>query len=143
MFSNYLVVSCLRLSIYAVLFQESSSNTTVNVEFSDTKLTENPEKDPSVISVPEKDSKTTADQEKDRLTPSNITGDNTPEEKVSDLSVDEGSKANEDTHSDPETGEFDDSFLPSIKEPNTDVNDMVPSAENISETDSTLEVRGH
>lgn len=124
-----------------LLFQESSSNTTVSIENSDTKLSENPEKDASATSVTEKEFKTTVDQEKGRLTPSEAAGGSSPDEKISDLSVGEGSKANEETHSDPETGEFDDSFSSSIKEPNTDVTDTVPSAENVSEPDSNLEVR--
>ena len=126
-----------------VLFQESGSNKTVSMENSNTKLTESPEKDASASPVSEKDDKTTVDQENDRLTPSEVAGDSTPDIKLSDLSVDEGSKANEDTHSDPETGEFDDSLPSSIKEPTTDVTDVVTSAENVSETDGNLEVRFH
>ena len=111
------------------------------MENSCSKLTESPEKDANASPVSEKDEKTTVDQENDRPTPSEVTGDSTPDKKLSDLSVDEGIKANEDTHSDPETGEFDDSLPSSIKEPTTDVTDVVTSTENVSETDGNLEVR--
>ena len=113
------------------------------MESSDTKLAETSEKVPSVTSVSEKDSLMIANQEKGRLTPNEVIDDSAPDEKVTDHIVNEGSKENEDTHSDPETGELDDSFPSSIKEPNTDLIDMVPSMENVLENDSNFEVRAH
>lgn len=110
-------------------------------------MAEKVEKDTSatsaVTSALEKECNMTVDQEKGRLTPSEaVAEDSRPDEKNSDLSIEEASKANDDTHSDPETGEFEESSLSSVKEPHIDAteNKMVPPVDNVSETDGNLEV---
>ena len=113
------------------------------MESSETQVAKNVEKDTSAASASEKECKMTVDQEKGRLTPSEVMAeDSRPDEKNLDLSIEETSKANDDTHSDPETGEFEESPLSSVKEPDIAATDnkMVPPVDNISETDSNLEV---
>ena len=124
------------------LFQESGSNTNVSRESSATQVAEHVEKETSVISAAEKEYNLTVDQEKSRLTPDEAeTEDSRPDAKNSLLSVVEASKVNDDTHSDPETGEFEESSLSSFKGPSIDpADDKVVPPVDVSETDSNLEV---
>jgi len=107
-------------------------------------VAENVEKETTVTSVAEKECNSTVDQEKSRLTPDEAEiEDSKPDAKHSDLSGEEASKANDDNHSDPETGEFEESSLSSLKELGVDGTEdkVVPPVDNISVSDSNLEVR--
>ena len=124
-------------------FQESGSNATVSRESSETHMSENAEKDTNVTSAVEKECNLTVDYENGRLTPDEAeTEDSKPDAKNSDVNVEETSKANDDTHSDPETGESEESSLSPTQEPGIDAldNKAVPPVDNISEVDSSLEV---
>ena len=127
-----------------LLFQESGSNATVSREHSETQMSENIENDTNVTSAAEKECNKTVDHEKGRLTPDEAeTEDSKPEANKSDVSVEEAGKANDDSHSDPETGESEESSLSPTKEPgiiDTLDNKVVPPVDNISETGSNLEV---
>ena len=133
------------MTVIVFLFQESSSNTTVSMENSSTKLAETPEKDVTELSVTEKESTTSIDKEKCVVIPKDgAVADIGSDEKISDSSVEEDSKAKEETHSDPETGEFEESLLLSAKEPSGDVTDnrIVSPVENIADADTIIiEVR--
>ena len=107
-------------------------------------MAENVEKETTVISAAEKECNYTVDQEKDELTPDEAEiEDSKPDAKHSDLSGEEASKANDDNHNEPETGEFEESSLSSIKELGGDGTEdkVVPPVDNISVSDSNLEVR--
>lgn len=106
-------------------------------------MSENAEKDANVASAVEKECNMTVDYQEGRLTPDEAeTEDSKPDANKSDVSVMEASKAIDDTHSDPETGESEESSLSPTKEPGIDAldNKVVPPVDNISETDSNLEV---
>lgn len=125
------------------LFQESGSNANVSRGSSETCVSENAEKDTNVTSAAEKEYNMTVDHEKGRLTlDEGETEESKPDSKNSDVSIEEASKANDDTHSDPEAGESEESSLSPTKEPSIDAvdNKEVPPVDNISETDSNLEV---
>ena len=120
------------------LFQESVSNANVRRESSEAQVSENAEKDTNVASAAEKECSMTVDHEKGRSTPDEAeTEDSKP-----DVSVEAASKANDDTHSDPETGESEESSLLPTKEPGIDTldNKVIPPVDSISEADSSLEV---
>ena len=125
------------------LFQESVSYANVSRESCETQVSENAEKDANVASAAEKECNMTVDHQEGRLTPDEAeTEDSKPDVNKSDVSVEEASKPNDDTHSDPETGESEESSLSPTKEPGIDAldNKVVPPVDNISETDSNLEV---
>lgn len=125
------------------LFQESVSYANVSRESCETQVSENAEKDANVASAAEKECNMTVDYQEGRLTPDEAeTEDSKPDANKSDVSVMEASKAIDDTHSDPETGESEESSLSPTKEPGIDAldNKVVPPVDNISETDSNLEV---
>lgn len=124
-------------------FQESVSNVNVSRESSETHVSENTEKDTNIASTAEKECSMTVDHEKGRSTPDEAeTEDSKPDVKNSDAGVEEASKATDDTHSDPETGESEESSLSPTKEPGVDAidNKVVPPVDNVSEADSSLEV---
>ena len=122
------------------LFQESVSNANVNGESGKTQVSENAEKDANVASAAGKECNTTVDHQEGRLTSDEAeTEDSKPDVKKAEVSAKE---ANDDTHSDPETGESEESSLSPTKEPGIDAldNKVVPPVDSISETDSNLEV---
>lgn len=124
-------------------FQETVSNVNVSIESSETQVSENVEEDTNVAISTEKECNTTVDHEKGRLTPDEAeTEDSKPDVKNSEVNVEEASKPNDDTHSDPETGESEESSLSPTKEPGIDAldNKVEPPVDSISETDGNLEV---
>ena len=114
------------------------------MEDSNSKLSENLEKEASEMPDSEKEQRTSPDQEKGLPTPQEtITNTSGSEEKILDQVVEEQSERSKDgNHSDPETGELEKSLLSSIKEPSMDAADnrKLSSTEVASEIESSLEV---
>lgn len=123
--------------------EESGSNTTVSIENSAAKQFENAEEETNATPIVEKDLKTSTEQEKGGSTSLEAAAnDSGTDEKIVDQTVDiESGKAKDGNHSDPETGELEESLLSSIKEPSLDVTDNRKiSVEVLSEIESSSEV---
>ena len=120
----------------------SESNSTVSTENSHTTIQENVEKESCTTSISGKEQN--ADQEKESALSQETAGNDsgTDERTVDQAIKTENEKSKDDNHSDPETGELEDSMLLSIKEPTGDFTDdrKISFGEVLSEPETTAEV---
>lgn len=119
---------------FLFIFQEIISNTSISTKNSATKLAENPQENVVDMSVTEEVPAKSVYQRVQALK-GGVVSDIGSDDKISDSSVEEDSKAKEETHSDSETGE--------CKESNKEVTDrrIVSPVENNAESDTNVEVR--
>lgn len=119
---------------FLFIFQEIISNTSISTKNSATKLAENPQENVVDMSVTEEVPAKSVYQRVQALK-GEVVSDIGSDDKISDSSVEEDSKAKEETHSDSETGE--------CRESNKEVTDrrIVSSVENNAESDTNVEVR--
>lgn len=112
--------------------EENSGNITVSTKNSATKLTKNLQENVVNTSVTEEEAMRSVYQGA-QVPKGEVVSDFGSDDKISDSSVEEDSKAKEETHSDPETGE--------CKESNKDVTDnkVVSSVESNAESDANME----
>ena len=120
----------------------SGSNSTVSTENSHTTIPENVEKESCTTSISGKEQN--ADQEKESVLSKETAGNDsgTDERTVDQTIKTESEKSKEDDHSDPETGEVEESLLLSVKEPTGDFTDnrKISFGEVLSEPETTAEV---
>ncbi|CAH3141282.1 unnamed protein product [Porites evermanni] len=121
----------------------SGSNSTVSMENSHTTIQENAEKESCTTSISGKEQN--ADQEKESALSQETAGNDsgTDERTVDQAIKTENEKSKDDNHSDPETGELEESLLLSVKEPTGDFSDnrKISFGEVLSEPETTAEVR--
>ena len=120
----------------------SGSNLTVSTEDSHTTIQENVEKESCTTSISGKEQN--ADEEKEGVSSQETAGnDSGTDERTVDQAVKtENEKSKDDNHSDPETGELEESLLLSVKEPTGDFTDdrKISFGEVLSEPETTAEV---
>ncbi|XP_073251989.1 phosphatidate phosphatase LPIN3-like isoform X1 [Porites lutea] len=119
----------------------SGSNSTVSTENSHTTIQENAEKESCTTSISGKEQN--ADQEKESALSQETAGNDsgTDERTVDQAIKTENEKSKDDNHSDPETGELEESLLLSVKEPTGDFSDnrKISFGEVLSEPETTAE----
>lgn len=120
----------------------SGSNSTVSTENSHTTIPENVEKESCTTSISGKEQN--ADQEKESALSKETAGnDSRTDERTVDQTIKtESEKSKEDDHSDPETGDVEESLLLSVKEPTDDCTDnrKISFGDVLSEPETTAEV---
>ena len=120
----------------------SGSNSTVSTENSHTTIQENAEKESCTTSISGKEQN--ADQEKESaLSKETAANDSGTDERTVDQAIKtENEKSKDDNHSDPETGELEESLLLSVKEATGDFSDnrKISFGEVLSEPETTAEV---
>ena len=120
----------------------SESNSAVSTENSHTTTQENVEKESCTTSISGKEQN--VDQEKEGALSQETAGNNsgTDERTVDQAIKTENEKSKDDNHSDPETGELEESLLLSVKEPTGDFTDnrKISFGEVLSEPETTAEV---
>ena len=120
----------------------SESNSAVSTENSHTTTQENVEKESCTTSISGKEQN--VDQEKEGALSQETAGNNsgTDERTVDQAIKTENEKSKDDNHSDPETGELEESLLLSVKEPTGDFTDnrKISFEEVLSEPETTAEV---
>ena len=120
----------------------SESNSAVSTENSHTTTQENVEKESCTTSISGKEQN--VDQEKEGALSQETAGNNsgTDERTVDQAIKTENEKSKDDNHSDPETGELEESLLLSVKEPTGDFADnrKISFGEVLSEPKTTAEV---
>lgn len=120
----------------------SGSNSTVSTENNHTTIQENVEKESCTTSISGKEQN--ADQEKEGALSQETAGNDsgTDERTVDQAIKPENEKSKDDNHSDPETGELEESLLSSVKEPTGDFSDnrKISFGEVLSEPETTAEV---
>ena len=120
----------------------SESNSAVSTENSHTTTQENVEKESCTTSISGKEQN--VDQEKEGALSQETAGNDsgTDERTVDQAIKTENEKSKDDNHSDPETGELEESLLLSVKEPTGDFTDdrKISFGEVLSEPETTAEV---
>ena len=120
----------------------SESNSAVSTENSHTATQENVEKESCTTSISGKEQN--VDQEKEGAVSQETAGNDsgTDERTVDQAIKTENEKSKDDNHSDPETGELEESLLLSVKEPTGDFTDdrKISFGEVLSEPETTAEV---
>ena len=120
----------------------SESNSAVSTENSHTTTQENVEKESCTTSISGKEQN--VDQEKESALSQETAGNDsgTDERTVDQAIKTENEKSKDDNHSDPETGELEESLLLSVKEPTGDFTDdrKISFGEVLSEPETTAEV---
>ena len=120
----------------------SESNSAVSTENSHTTTQENVEKESCTTSISGKEQN--VDQEKEGALSQETAGNDsgTDERTVDQAIKTENEKSKDDNHSDPETGEVEESLLLSVKEPTGDFTDdrKISFGEVLSEPETTAEV---
>ena len=120
----------------------SESNSAVSTENSHTATQENVEKESCTTSISGKEQN--VDQEKEGALSQETAGNDsgTDERTVDQAIKTENEKSKDDNHSDPETGELEESLLLSVKEPTGDFTDdrKISFGEVLSEPETTAEV---
>ena len=120
----------------------SESNSAVSTENSHTTTQENVEKESCTTSISGKEQN--VDQEKEGALSQETAGNDsgTDERTVDQAIKTENEKSKDDNHSDPETGELEESLLLSVKEPTGDFADnrKISFGEVLSEPETTAEV---
>ena len=120
----------------------SESNSAVSTENSHTTTQENVEKESCTTSISGKEQN--VDQEKEGALLQETAGNDsgTDERTVDQAIKTENEKSKDDNHSDPETGELEESLLLSVKEPTGDFTDdrKISFGEVLSEPETPAEV---